>query len=348
MAKLNFPVAKVLDGVLETFLASKTEKYQGESIMPLRTTAFHEIEFYVMPSSEGMTLAYTLDGDIGVIPMPGRTRKSFTPSYWKEKYILTEGDLLTLSKATGTVYEKETKENLIARAMGFIANRIKTRMEWMRWKGIIDGQLTLSINGVNTVAAMEINSTNINQEVETSWANSETCKPHNDIVDHLLYFRENIKKDPGQAWMNAMTASYLVKSDQIIKYFNGLYFGTAVTMANLSRFFETEIPGCKLVLYDETYHDDQNNTTGKFIPDGKIVFLPRDFSETASIMSTGSFHTSGSNPKGGPFTFLYDGTKKAGTDEDDGRVRVEIGGGIYAMAMFKDNNNHTVLNVKPS
>jgi len=179
---------------------------------------------------------------------------------------LDEGALGWL-REPGTA-EQNNARALITREQADLEARIAYTVEWAVSQAL-SGSLTVSVGGVNRTIDYGVDATH-KPTAATSWATATT-----DIPDDVGAWAELIEKDSGyaaaDAYVNRNTMAYIIKNTKVQ---NLLGQGTVREQVAESGYI-THFMGLDWHVYNAGYID-ANGDFQRFIPDDKVVILPRE------------------------------------------------------------------------
>ncbi|MFH1730717.1 MAG: major capsid protein [Planctomycetota bacterium] len=179
---------------------------------------------------------------------------------------LDEGALGWL-REPGTA-EQNNARALITREQADLEARIAYTVEWAVSQAL-SGSLTVSVGGVNRTIDYGIDATH-KPTASASWATATT-----DIPDDVGAWAELIEKDSGyasaDAYVNRNTMAYIIKNTKVQ---NLLGQGTVREQVAETGHI-THFMGLDWHVYNAGYID-ANGDFQRFIPDDKVVILPRE------------------------------------------------------------------------
>jgi len=164
--------------------------------------------------------------------------------------------------------EQNNARALITREQADLEARVAYTVEWAVSRAL-SGSLTCSIGGVNRTISYGIDATHT-PTADTSWATDTT-----DIPSDVGSWAELIEQDSGyaaaDAYCNRNTMAHIIKNTKVQ---NLLGQGTVREQVAESGHI-THFMGLDWHVYNAGYIDSAGDFQ-KFIPDDKIVFLPRE------------------------------------------------------------------------
>jgi hypothetical protein len=321
---LQFPTTQEVSHVVRNRVVDPAQ-FIGTRFCPVRNYWAKDIEYDVLEASRGMTKAHLIGTDPKVATLAGQSRKRMGTGYWKETYRIGEDELL-FARQAGTYNQRAGRDQVLQRAKE-LDDRLETRLEWLRWQPLVNGQLAVDEDGVKYTVDYSLPEANLPVlEDNSCWSVKTGCDPLADIGTWLLLFRGTGARGV-EAYFNQKVAGYLAQSQAIRDLLRGTQYAKTLSAQNITEALKLLLPKIDFICYDEGY-TDENSNFNPFIPDDRFIIrgqgpvneLMMDFASTISLHN-GTLE----RPLPGKFAVIED---KSGENKNP---FVDITVGIYGL-----------------
>ena len=305
---LQFPTTQELNFVIRNRSGANVANFIGRSFCPLVPVYSKDIEYDVLSPAFGMTQAHQIGTNPKTVQMPKMETKRTGTAYWKETLRLDEEKLLYARQA-GTLNERAGRD-LVFQGGLQLDTRLETRIEWLTWKPIIDGNLAINENNVKYTVDYKLPAKNDISAAATKWSDPTKSDPAAFLTTMVQSYRGTGAK-ARSVYMNSVTAGLAVQSAKFIELLKQSNFVGMLSPLNPAPALKLMIPNVDFVIYDEGYLDASKNFQ-MFIPDGEIVMVgdyPGD--KVMDFASTISLHNGGiDKPQPGKFSIVEDESQR--------------------------------------
>ncbi len=320
---LQFPTTQELNFVIRNRSGANAANFIGNSFCPIVPVYAKDIEYDVLEPAFGMTQAHQIGTDPRTVQIPKMGTKRTGTAYWKETLPLGEEKLL-YARLAGTLNERAGRD-LVFQGGLQLDTRLDTRIEWLRWKAVIDGLLDIEENNVKYLVDYKLPAKNDISAAATKWSDPTKSDPAALLTGMVQGYR-GTGAAARKVFMNSFTAGQAVQSAKFIELLKQSNFVGMLSPLDPTPALKLMIPKVEFVVYDEGYLDEEKNFQ-MFVPDGEIVMVgdyPGD--KVMDFASTISLHNGGiEKPQPGKFSIVEDKSQAAKNPH------VDITVGIYGL-----------------
>lgn len=248
----------------------------GEALLlPTGNVPTRTVEWEVELGGRNIAPIVAYDAQSPLTKPPAILRRAADAVDIRQKYAIREADVLFLR-------QPGTREGLagrahIARQLARMRGNIETRIEWMRWKAVLTGQIDFDDDVDGERVHININFgvpiTNFVTLTSTAkWDAPTTATASTDFKNAAKTVRETNGRTIKTAIMNSNTHDLLDRHDLLRQEFRYVQGADALVK---SPHVTDVIHNIRIVTYDEGYKDDVNwnGTFQYFMPDNKVLFF---------------------------------------------------------------------------
>lgn len=316
--------------------------YLGAKYIPSIALPVAKVRTEIIEATGGLTNEHLPGTDPQYTQRFGTRVEEFTPSYYKEKLLYNEQDIMYLRELGQNDLSQRGIRMYLNRGIDQLNRRIEARVEFLRWQAIFTGGFTFmgktvsfAIPAGNRVfpvgAVWSTNGLTQNNSADPIvdiryWLNGGTARFRKYVISKMV--------------MNDRTASWILDNQNTRAYLTSYGANPALDGYEINKVLSFLIPGCPPVeVYKGWYQEQTVDATGKilvgdairFIPNGKIFFeanLPDgnkvgEFVQTLNL-SNGNLDA----PAMGKF-LVIDENLAAGTKGGPSNPYIDVVGGVY-------------------
>ncbi len=266
---LQFPTNVELDVLVQEYTAER-EKFIGEKILPFEPFMSSKVRWDERDTSRGMTAPHSMDSDPRIDKRPGSKTREYEPIPFKESDLIKESEILR-SRELGTFGGVMNIDRAVTQVMKERMDKSYIRAEWLRWKAMSEGEITINENGVFVQETFPIQVYNPLVAL-TDHANATTLKDRNAIK--LLFRRTGASAKGAVEYMNQTTFNHILENTNAndIRGFRAENFADVTfDITNVNKMLEKRgLP--TIEIYDEGYVDEADDYQN-FIADGNSVIV---------------------------------------------------------------------------